>query len=400
MHSLMFGLTEWAECGIMEMLNAMIPCPERIGMKAQKLPSGKWRVQILLGHDEEGKRIMKSISANTEWEALKLASEFTDSPPEFRIDDMTVKEALDSFIDSRRHVIAPSTLYGYESIAKNRLTYLHNIPIKKLKRVDIQFAINADAERGLSHKTMKQAIGLLHSALALFDITIPNAGSFRLPPKKPPKGDLPDLPLVIRTLIGSSVELPCLLAVWCGGMRISEVRGLQYQDIVETKDGYFLKVHRSRICLNGHDYVTERNKTPKSTRDVPLPAYLLDLIQKSEHKSDEDFIISENYGAIKRRYDRLLKKNGIKMTFHELRAQFATAMNDLGVRKEILQMLGGWSTSKVLDEVYIRTPQSKLVEGMKVFDDYMNALVAQCKAEKLASENHTEAQNHTDHHKE
>lgn len=110
----------------MEMLNAMIPCPERIGMKAQKLPSGKWRVQILLGHDEEGKRIMKSISANTEWEALKLASEFTDSPPEFRTDDMTVKEALDSFIDSRRHVIAPSTLYGYESIAKNRLTYLHN----------------------------------------------------------------------------------------------------------------------------------------------------------------------------------------------------------------------------------------------------------------------------------
>ena len=85
---------------------------------------------------------------------------------------------------------------------------------------------------------------------------------------------------------------------------------------------------------------------------------------------------------------------------HELRAQFATAMNDLGVRKEILQMLGGWSTSKVLDEVYIRTPQSKLVEGMKVFDDYMNALVTQCKAEKLASENHTEAQNHTDHHKE
>jgi len=83
------------------------------------------------------------------------------------------------------------------------------------------------------------------------------------------------------------------------------------------------------------------------------------------------------------------------MTFHELRAQFATAMNDLGVRKEILQMLGGWSTSKVLDEVYIRTPKSKLVEGMKVFDDYMNALVTQCKAEKLASENHTETQNRT-----
>lgn len=368
-------------------------------MKAQKLPSGKWRVQILLGHDEEGKRIMKSITAKTEWEALKLASEYTDSPPEFHVDQMTVKEAIAAFIDSRRNVIAPSTLYGYESIAKNRLKLLHNIPISKLKRVDIQFAINADAERGLSYKTLKQAIGLLHSALALFDIDVPNASQFRLPPKSPPKGDLPDLPLVIRTLIGSSVELPCLLAIWCGGMRISEVRGLQYQDIVETKDGYFLKVRRTRICLRGHDVVQERNKTPKSTRDIPLPAYLLDLIRKSEHRSDEDFIISENYGAVKRRYDRLLKKHGIKMTFHELRAQFATAMNDLGVRKEILQMLGGWSTSKVLDEVYIRTPQRKLVESMRVFDDYMTALVTQCKEEQQTSENHTEMQNHTAHEK-
>ena len=362
-------------------------------MKAYKLPSGKYRVQVLLGHDEEGKRIMKSVCAKTEWEALRLASELTDRPPEFNTDKMTVMDALDSYIESRRNILSASTIYGYENCAKKRLSTLHNIPITKVRRVDIQYAINADAERGLGYKSIKSAFDLVRAALALFDVEIPSSAQF--PPKKVSHGELPDLKKVLSALIGSSVELPCLLAVWCGGMRISEVRGLPYQDIVETKGGYFLKVHRSRICLNGHDYVTERNKTPKSTRDVPLPAYLLDLIQKSEHKSDEDFIISENYGAIKRRYDRLLKKNGIKMTFHELRAQFATAMNDLGVRKEILQMLGGWSTSKVLDEVYIRTPKSKLVEGMKVFDDFMNALVTQCKAEKLASDNHTETQNHT-----
>ena len=69
-------------------------------------------------------------------------------------------------------------------------------------------------------------------------------------------------------------------------------------------------------------------------------------------------------------------------------------MSDLGVRKEILQMLGGWSSSKVLDEVYIRTPQRKLIESMKVFDDYMNSLVQQCQAGR---QNHTEGENHTIH---
>ena len=376
----------------MKMLSTMIPCPERIGMKAKKLPSGKWRVQLLLGHDENGKRIMKSICAKTEWEALKLASEYTNKPPEFNTEKMTVKDALDSYIESRRNVISASTLYGYECCAKNRLCSLHNIPITKVKRVDIQYAINEDAARGLGYKSLKSAFDLVRAALALFDVDIPVSSRFRFPPKKAPKGELPDLKKVIGALLGSNVELPCMLAIWCGGMRISEVRGLRYSDLTETENGWFISLHRARICVNGKDVVQERNKTPKSTRDIPLPAYLLDQIQAKPHDSEDDFIINESYKAVKRRYDRILKKNGIRMTFHELRAQFATAMNDLGVRKEILQMLGGWSTSKVLDEVYIRTPKSKLIEGMKVFDDFMNELVLQCKAE---SENHTETRNHT-----
>ena len=364
-------------------------------MKAYKLPSGKYRVQVLLGHDEEGKRIMKSVCAKTEWEALRLASELTDRPPEFNTDKMTVMDALGSYIKSRRNILSASTIYGYENCAKKRLSTLHDIPITKVRRVDIQYAINADAERGLGYKSIKSAFDLVRAALALFDVEIPSSSHFRFPPKKVSHSELPDLKKVLSALIGSSVELPCLLAVWCGGMRISEVRGLRYSDLRETDDGWFISLHRARICVNGKDVLQERNKTPKSTRDIPMPAYLLDLIQAKQHDNENDFIIDESYKAVKRRYDRILKRNGIKMTFHELRAQFATAMNDLGVRKEILQMLGGWSTSKVLDEVYIRTPKSKLVEGMKVFDDFMNALVAECKAEQQTSENHTETQNHT-----
>lgn len=345
-------------------------------MKANKLPSGNYRVQVLIGHDKNGKRIMKSFTAPKEWEALKMAQDYIDGNIDAAKKQLTVGEAVESYIDSRKDVIAPSTLYGYKIIASNRLQGIMDIKINEVTALDIQRSINRDAQNGLGYKSIKAAIALVRGALSLHGVTLPPLKSFKLPPKKAKKDDLPDLKKVLNVIIGSSVELPCLLAVWCGGMRISEVRGLRYEDIVATDDGIFIKVRRARVCLNGHDVLENCNKTEKSTRDIPLPYYIYNLIKAAPHGSREDYIIDENYGALKRRYDRLLFKNGIKMTFHELRAQFATTMNGLGVDREVLEMLGGWSNSKVLEEVYIRTPKSKLKESMKIFDDYMNSIIA------------------------
>ena len=131
---------------------------------------------------------------------------------------------------------------------------------------------------------------------------------------------------------------------------------------------------RIRKWQNKHgvsDVLEDRNKTELSTRDVPLPDYIYNLIQTVPHKTEGDFIINENYGNIKARYDRLLKKHGMKMTFHDLRVQFATIMNGLDVQKEILEKLGSWANSKVLDAVYIRAPKQRVRDSLKVFDKYM-----------------------------
>lgn len=296
---------------------------------------------------------------------------------------ITVREAMDAYIDSKRSVIAPTTLYGYETIAKNRLLAIHNNVITDLKTIDIQRAINIDAESVLGYKSIKSAYDLVRSAALIFDVELPSIRKFKLPPKSV-KEELPALDDVLRVIIGSSVELPCLLAVWCGGMRISEVRGLQFGDIYEDAGDRYIKVRRARVCINGHDVVENRNKTEQSTRDVPIPDYIYNLIQQVPHDSDEDFIISENYGAMKRRYDRLLKKNGLKMTFHDLRAQFATTMNGLGVDREVLEKLGGWANSKVLESVYIRTPKQRVRDSLKIFDEYMYDVIRDTRTEKTS----------------
>lgn len=42
--------------------------------KPGQLSSGKYRKQVVVGQDENGKRIVKSFTANTLWEAEKLAA--------------------------------------------------------------------------------------------------------------------------------------------------------------------------------------------------------------------------------------------------------------------------------------------------------------------------------------
>ena len=77
-----------------------------------------------------------------------------------------------------------------------------------------------------------------------------------------------------------------------------------------------------------------------------------------------------------------LKKHGLKMTFHDLRAQFATTMNGLGVEKEVVEKLGGWANSKVLDAVYIRTPKQRVRDSLKIFDEYMYGVIRDTRTEK------------------
>ena len=45
-------------------------------VKPQLLPSGSFRTQVVYGKDENGKNLTKSFTADTAWEAIKLAEDF------------------------------------------------------------------------------------------------------------------------------------------------------------------------------------------------------------------------------------------------------------------------------------------------------------------------------------
>ena len=336
--------------------------------KAHQLPSGNWRVLLILGYDENGKRKTKSFTAPTDWEALKKAAEYENGVREQR-EHMTVKQAIRNYIDDRKNLIAPTTLNNYEYILKKRFTTIQNIDIHDLTARDIQRAINADAE-DVGYAIIKTALAVLRSALAVYGVKVESPTHYRLPQKPPPKGELPTAKQIREIVTGTNIELPVMLSMCCGGMRVSEVRGLQYRDITtDDKGQHFVCICRVRNFSNGHDVLQNRNKTADSTRTVPMPDDVYSLVMAQEHSADTDFVVDVQYGTLKKRYKTLMSKHGYNLKFHDLRKIFATTMRDIGVPLEVVEKMGGWSNSTVLRQVYIRTTKKQVLDGMSAFEN-------------------------------
>lgn len=44
----------------------------------KQLPSGRWRLQLYLGKDDNGKKVVKSFTADKPWEAVQQAEEYLE----------------------------------------------------------------------------------------------------------------------------------------------------------------------------------------------------------------------------------------------------------------------------------------------------------------------------------
>ena len=333
---------------------------------AKQMPSGNWRVQVFLGTDENGMKRKKSITAPTRWEAEKQAAEFMQDLLTAR-SRTTVAQAVRGYIDSKRNVLSPTTVCGYESILSNRLSGIMSLDIHELDSMALQRAINADAAVR-SRKSIAEAKNLIVAALKMYGVH-PDF-NVTLPPKIPKMKDLPAAEQVIHMIRGTEIELPCLLAMWLS-LRMSEVRGLQFGDI---RDGV-VTIRRSKLFISGEDVIRNVNKTYNSTRRLVVPEYILTLIRAVPHTSETDYIVSLEYPAINRQLKKLTKANGCSLTFHDLRHLNASVMLMLGIPDKYAMERGGWSSNRVLKAVYQHTfsEERKLVDAR--IDGFFNDLL-------------------------
>lgn len=187
---------------------------------AKKLPSGKWRAQIMV----DGQRI--SVTAETEKEAIAQAVSIKAGMMEKQVKPkaLTLDEAILEYESIRENVLSPATIRGYEIVRKNRFKDLMGKDIHKITKRDIQKAM--DTETALaSPKTIANAYGLIRSVLKDYDIDV---FGVKLPQKIRQKKtylSTADIAKFIDAARGDDCEIPMVMAVWLG-LRRSEIIGL------------------------------------------------------------------------------------------------------------------------------------------------------------------------------
>lgn len=331
-------------------------------MKAKKLPSGNWRARAY--YTVNGEKKCKSFTAETKKEAEYMASMFLVKEKDRQKNGLTVGEAIDEYISSKENILSPTTIDSYKKIRKNNLAELCDIPVAKLENEVVQKHFNRLALTK-SPKTLSNIHGLLASVLSVYAPEIRLKTT--LPRKQKKIRNFPEVDKIIKAVKGTEIELPCLLAIW-QGLRMSEVRGIKKTDI----ENGILTINRVIVTVNKKDIVKTETKTTESRRQLKLPDYILNLIEKT----DGEYIIKMSRSQIYKQLQKILKINGLPhICFHDLRHLNASVMLALGVPDKYAMERGGWSSTAVMKSVYQHTFTAERQAVDNKIDSYFSGIV-------------------------
>lgn len=335
---------------------------------AKQLPSGAWRVRV---YDKElGKQV--SFTSQIKGKAGKaeaelLAREYVLGKREKREKGKTVGECVDEYIALKENILSPTTIAEYKRCKKGELISICDMYISDLTANDVQELVNKLALTK-KPKTVRNAHGLLASVLNVYqpDLRLRTT----LPKAQKKIKELPPVERIIDAIIGSDIELPCMLAMWCS-LRMSEVRGAKKSDI---KNGV-LTIHRTKLLVEGHDVIREATKTYESTRSITLPQYILDLIDKVP--DDQEFLTMFSENRIFVKLQRLMDAAEIEehVSFHDLRHMNASIMLALGIPDKYAMERGGWSSPNVMKSVYQHTFSAERKAADAKIDNFFSAIL-------------------------
>lgn len=341
---------------------------------AKKLPSGNWRVQVYAGKDVNGKTISKSFTASTKKEAEYRAAQFQAHYKEVNRDEtnMTLREAMGKYIESRSGVLSPTTSRSYGAILRNRLPGLMDVKLNRLTQNRIQLAINEEA-KSHSPKTVKNVYGLLTATLGVYHPDLADQLSKR-PPKMPQKIKteptvltVDQIDILVHAIRGDVMELPILLSLWLC-LRQSEICGLTWDCVYY--DRRMMHINKARVMTNRSTVALKAPKTASSDRWVDMPPYIENLLREAQDTSSGEYVTTLSGDSMRNRLKTILKRNDLpKIRFHDLRHSNASLMAYLGVPQYLAQRRGGWATPHTMNQVYTHEIES----GKRIADEMVNS---------------------------
>lgn len=316
-------------------------------MKAEKLPSGSWRIRVYLGKDENGKSITKSVTAKTKAEVFRKAAQYG-----VRIAnaDLRVGDACQQYLEYRGLELSPSTLRGYYGtynryIEPDRIAV---IKLEDLKTPTVQEWV-ARFPREMSSKSKKNHLGFLLAVVSYFTDG-EKTFKVKIRDATPPDMYVPTMDEVNKVLSVADPILKRAILLGLFGMRRGEICALEGRD-VDRRHG-LIRINKALAKGPDGTWVTKAPKTRDSVRWVEVPAPVIDILPL------EDRLVPILPDVVTLRFVKAVKRAGVPhFRFHDLRAFFASicVSSAIGAGELTVQQIGGWKTNNVLKRHYERT---------------------------------------------
>lgn len=354
-----------------------------------QLADGRFAAKIRVGHNENGKPIVRKKEAKTEKECQDWLTKVRHERMlgvNIAPSKTTLEQLLDRWLtDVVKHRCKPKTIGHYQDMSNHvRADSIGKVAIDKLTTPMIQRFLNTKAEEvdenekpKLSRKTIKHIRDTMRAALNVavdeWNL-IPKNPARKASPGRVPKPEIRKLSVdeskkFIQAVEGHRWEALFLLAAGLG-LRRGEVLGLRWCDIDTEKR--LLRIAKSLDFIDG-GFVLGDPKTSSSTSTLPLHAAAVTALKnrrtvqgKERLKAEESWIgnqwdlaFTTSVGTpimprnLKRAFDAVLKKAALgHIRFHDLRHSVVGILKCQGVPLPLISRYARHSSIKTTMDLY------------------------------------------------
>lgn len=285
---------------------------------------------------------------------------------------LSVRQAIETYMESRRNVLSPATMRGYSIILKNRIAAIMDKDIYSFKDTDWQLVINEEATV-CSPRTLKNAWGLLSAAISYttgkhVSVRLPQVVEYDLPYLTPE-----EIPIFLDAIEGTDVEIACLLALT--SLRKSEILGLDWKNI--DLKARIISVEGAAVLDEDNVLVKKSsNKNKTSRRKVPIIDQLYVALQAVEPKAGR--VVNIGPSNLCKKINKICREHGLAETaVHGLRRSFATLAYHLKWSEEMTMRVGGWNDILTMRKIYTKISERDVVAQSQVFLTYFSTISLQ-----------------------
>lgn len=348
-------------------------------MNIYKRKDGRFEGRILLGYDNNGKIKYRYLYAKSLFEIKeKMLCAYADGgSPEWVTCDKTFKGLCEEWLASAKLRVKHSSYCCYEKlISKHIIPYFGNIGygelgtpiINEFSEHKLKFG-KVNGFGGLSAKSVHDILVVMRSVAKyaereygyrnpMRNISMPKSES------KETKVFNKDERVSIQNYLQNNLtesNLGILLTMY-SGLRIGELCALTWNDI-DFKSGV-VRVSKALQRVpdkSGKGRTALAITSPKSktsVRDIPLPAYILDILKQNERSG---YILSGTNKPVEprtmqNRFKAVLKECGVRIVnFHLIRHTYATVCIESGFDAKTVSELLGHSSVNITLNRYVHS---------------------------------------------